>query len=135
MIRKTDPPHLHYEQELWQSGLDCIAGMDEAGRGALAGPVAVGAVILPANHPHLSRILACCRDSKQMTPRQRDLCVPRIKEAALAWNVACASADEIDMLTTEPVCLTIFALYTSASNGRVIVQRRRHQFRSGQPCP
>ena len=50
MIRKTDPPHLHYEQELWQSGLAYVAGMDEAGRGALAGPVAVGAVILPAEH-------------------------------------------------------------------------------------
>jgi ribonuclease HII len=102
MIRKTDPPHLHYEQELWQSGLDCIAGMDEAGRGALAGPVAVGAVILPANHPHLSQTLACCRDSKQMTPRQRHLCVPCIKETALAWSVAFASADEIDALGIVP---------------------------------
>lgn len=97
MKSKTDSPHLHYEQELWKSGLDYVAGMDEAGRGALAGPVAVGAVILPADHPHLSRTLACCRDSKQMTPRQRDLCVPYIKVAALAWNVAFASADEIDM--------------------------------------
>ena len=102
MIRKTDPPHLHYEQELWQSGLAYVAGMDEAGRGALAGPVAVGAVILPTDHPHLSRTLACCRDSKQMTPRQRDLCVPHIKEAALAWNVAFASADEIDSLGIVP---------------------------------
>ena len=98
MIRKTDPPHLHYEQELWQSGLYHIAGLDEAGRGALAGPVAVGAVILPSNHPHLSQTLACCRNSKQMTPRQRDLCVPHIKEVALAWSVAFASVDEIDML-------------------------------------
>ena len=102
MIRRTEPPHLHYEQELWQSGLDHIAGMDEAGRGALAGPVAVGAVILPADHPHLTRALACCRDSKQMTPRQRDLCVPCIKEIALAWNVAFASADEIDALGIVP---------------------------------
>jgi ribonuclease HII len=102
MIRKTEPPHLHYEQELWQSDLNHIAGLDEAGRGALAGPVAVGAVILPAEHPHLSRTLACCRDSKQMTPRQRDLCVPRIKEVALAWNVAFASADEIDTLGIVP---------------------------------
>jgi ribonuclease HII len=102
MIRKTEPPHLHYEQELWQNGLDHIAGMDEAGRGAVAGPVAVGAVILPVDHPHLSRTLACCRDSKQMTPRQRNLCVPYIKEAALAWNVAFASADEIDALGIVP---------------------------------
>jgi len=98
MTRKTDPPHLHYEQKLWRSGLDHVAGLDEAGRGALAGPVAVGAVILPGDHPHLPRTLACCRDSKQMTPLQRDLCTPCIKETALAWKVAFASAEEIDML-------------------------------------
>lgn len=98
MPRKTDPPHLKFERDLWQSGLIHVAGLDEAGRGALAGPVAVGAVILPSDDPHLSRTLACCRDSKQMTPRQRDLCAPRIKEAALAWNVGFASAEEIDSL-------------------------------------
>ena len=96
MTKKTDPPTLKYEQELWQSGLHLVAGFDEAGRGALAGPVAVGAVILPADAPHLSRTLACSRDSKQMTPHQRDLCAPLIKETALSWGVAFASADEID---------------------------------------
>ena len=45
-------PDLSFERKLWQSGLTYIAGMDEAGRGALAGPVAVGAVILP-NKPRL----------------------------------------------------------------------------------
>ena len=98
MTCKADLPHLHYEQELWRSGLPYIAGLDEAGRGALAGPVAVGAVILPGDHPHLSQILACCRDSKQMTPLQRDLCAPYIKNTALTWSVAFASAEEIDRL-------------------------------------
>ena len=98
MTRKTDLPHLKFEQDLWQSRLSHVAGFDEAGRGALAGPVAVGAVILPADAPHLLRTLACSRDSKQMTPRQRDLCAPIIKETALAWSVAYASSDEIDML-------------------------------------
>ena len=98
MTRKTETPHLDYEHQLWQSGLSYIAGLDEAGRGALAGPVAVGAVILPADHPHLSRILACCRDYKQMTPRERDLCAPDIKEIARAWSVAFASVEEIDGL-------------------------------------
>jgi len=98
MTRRTDPPHLQYELELWQSGLTLVAGMDEAGRGALAGPVAVAAVILPADDSHLSQTLACSRDSKQMTPRQRDLCAPLIKETSLAWEVAYASAEEIDAL-------------------------------------
>jgi len=96
MARRTDPPHLQFEQELWKSGLSLVAGFDEAGRGALAGPVAVGAVILPAGDPHLSRTLACSRDSKQMSPRQRELCAPLIKATALAWSVAFTDANEID---------------------------------------
>jgi len=102
MTRRTDPPHLQYELELWQNGVKLVAGMDEAGRGALAGPVAVAAVILPINAPHLSQTLACSRDSKQMTPRQRDLCAPLIQEAALAWSVAYTSAEEIDRLGIVP---------------------------------
>jgi len=56
----------------------------------------VGAVILPRGDPHLSQTLVCSRDSKQMTPLQRDLCAPVIKATALAWSVAFASANEID---------------------------------------
>jgi ribonuclease HII len=98
MTRKTDPPHLAYEQMLWRHGVTPVAGLDEAGRGALAGPVAVGAVIMPAGDSQLTRRLACCRDSKQLTPRQRELCAPLIRETALAWAVAFASAGEIDAL-------------------------------------
>jgi len=102
MTRKTDSPHLQFEQRLWGSGLSLVAGMDEAGRGALAGPVAVAAVILPPEAPHLSQTLACSRDSKQMTPLQRELCAPLIKEVAFAWSIALASAEEIDMLGIVP---------------------------------
>ncbi len=89
-------PSLVFEQELWQSGLVYIAGLDEAGRGALAGPVAVGAVILPNDNPHLSSILSGVRDSKQMTPLERESVAPHIKEIARTWSVAFASAEEID---------------------------------------
>ncbi len=64
-------PDLSFEHKLWQSGLTYIAGMDEAGRGALAGPVAVGAVIL-SNKARLSSTLSGVRDSKQMTPLARE---------------------------------------------------------------
>jgi ribonuclease HII len=97
MTRETELPHLQFERDLWGSGLTLVSGLDEAGRGALAGPVAVGAVILPPG-PHLSQTLAGVRDSKQMTPRQRDLLAPRIQETALAWGVAYASPEEIDRL-------------------------------------
>ena len=88
-------PDLTYEKQLW-SCYQYIAGLDEAGRGALAGPVAVGAVILPRDKARLARTLAGVRDSKQMTPLERDSLAPRIKEVALTWSVAFASADEID---------------------------------------
>src|SRR5574338_1265324 len=77
-------PDTFFESELWQSGLNYIAGLDEAGRGALAGPVAVGAVILPGNEPRLLQRLEGVRDSKQMTPLERESLSPRIKETAYA---------------------------------------------------
>lgn len=88
-------PDLFFETTLWPSYRH-IAGMDEAGRGALAGPVAVGAVILP-NDPTLPfQALAGVRDSKQMSPLERESLAPRIQEAALTWSVGFASAGEID---------------------------------------
>ncbi len=90
-------PDLRLEKKFWQSGLLRVAGMDEAGRGALAGPVTVGAVILP-NNSHLSSTLSGVRDSKQMTPGQRVRWAAVIREIARAWSLGWASADEIDAL-------------------------------------
>jgi ribonuclease HII len=90
-------PTTKLESDLWDSGLLYIAGLDEAGRGALAGPVAVGAVILPhGDRALLSRTLARVRDSKQLTPLVRESLAPRIQETALAWSVGFADAEEID---------------------------------------
>ena len=93
---RVDPDTV-FETELWNSGLLYIAGLDEAGRGALAGPVSVGAVILPNDPTLLSSTLAGARDSKQMTPHKRESLAPKIQEAALAWAVGFATAEEIDM--------------------------------------
>jgi ribonuclease HII len=93
-------PDLIFERRLWRGGCKQIAGLDEAGRGALAGPVAVGAVILPKlareDHKRAGTLLAGVRDSKQMTPAERETAVPRIQQCALAWGVGFASAEEID---------------------------------------
>jgi ribonuclease HII len=90
-------PDLIHETNLWAC-YEHIAGLDEAGRGALAGPVAVGAVILPHGDPALlASTLAGARDSKQMTPRERARLAIQIKGVALNWSVGFASADEIDM--------------------------------------
>lgn len=88
-------PDLTFETELWPH-FQYIVGLDEAGRGALAGPVAVGAVILPNSDPHLALTLSGARDSKQMTPPERERLAIKIKETALTWSVGFASADEID---------------------------------------
>ncbi len=94
-------PDLAYEYELWPI-CKHIAGLDEAGRGALAGPVCVGAVILPDNDPHLTQTLSGVRDSKQLTPRKRRELVPRIKESARSWGIGFASAEEIDTFGIVP---------------------------------
>lgn len=94
-------PTLEFERKLWKNGYTCIAGIDEAGRGAWAGPVCAAAVILP-NDPHLPRILNRVRDSKQMTPLARETWAPHIKDAALAWGVGFTSAEDIDTLGIVP---------------------------------
>ncbi|MGA8862677.1 MAG: ribonuclease HII [Gallionella sp.] len=70
-----------------------VCGVDEAGRGPLAGPVSAAAVILDPDHP-----IAGLADSKKLTERQRDQLAPVIRERALAWAVAYAEVDEIDRL-------------------------------------
>lgn len=74
-------------------GIMLICGVDEAGRGPLAGPVSAAAVILDAANP-----VPGLNDSKKLSERQRELLAPLIRERALAWAVAWASAEEIDAL-------------------------------------
>ena len=94
-------PTLNYELPLWEAGYTQIAGIDEAGRGAWAGPVCAAALILPPD-PTLLRTLDRVRDSKLMTPLARETWAPRIRLAAAAWGVGFASAAEIDVLGILP---------------------------------
>lgn len=91
-------PDLSFEITLWDKGITRVAGVDEAGRGALAGPVAAGAVILPANQPDLMDKLYGVRDSKVMNATDREVWAAVIKDIALAWGVGLAAAEEIDRL-------------------------------------
>ncbi len=88
-------PDFAFEILLWQSGICRVAGIDEAGRGALAGPVAAAVVIFPPD-PTLAAALHGVRDSKQMTPTQRAEWTERLPRLALAYAVGCASVEEID---------------------------------------
>lgn len=70
-----------------------VAGVDEVGRGPLAGPVVTAAVILDPDNP-----IAGLADSKKLTEKRREMLVPLIKEHALAWAMGRAEPDEIDEL-------------------------------------
>jgi ribonuclease HII len=71
--------------------VEIICGIDEAGRGPLAGPVVAAAVILDRK-----RRINGLNDSKQLTEERRDILAARIKERAIAWGVGVASVEEID---------------------------------------
>lgn len=81
------------EERLRQQGFSHIAGTDEAGAGPLAGRVYAAAVILPfgLELPYLN-------DSKQVTPRRREVLFDQIKERAVAWSVAWVEPEEIDQI-------------------------------------
>lgn len=86
-------PDLALEAALWRRGARWVAGVDEAGRGCLAGPVVAAAVILPpeARLPGLD-------DSKRLTPEARRALLPAIHREALAVGVGSCSAAEVDRL-------------------------------------
>lgn len=85
---------LHYESELWRSGCLHIAGIDEAGRGPLAGPVVAAAVIFPANHAFIAGI----NDSKKLTPAAREEMIEVIRDKAMAIGVGIVPHEEIDKI-------------------------------------
>lgn len=89
-------PDLAVERSLFADGYRWIAGIDEVGRGAWAGPVVAAAVILPVHKETLGTDLAGVRDSKLLTPAQRYALAPRIRAQALAIGTGMVSSDEID---------------------------------------
>lgn len=80
-----------YEKEAHENGYEVVCGVDEAGRGPLAGPVFAAAVILPENYSH--EIL---NDSKKLSEKKRDLVYDDIIRDAVCWSVGIADEKEID---------------------------------------
>lgn len=87
----TDKNMWLIEDSLYEQGIGVICGVDEAGRGPLAGPVCAAAVILP---PHLE--IPGLDDSKKLTDKRRRELMPIIKEQAIAYGIGFASHEEID---------------------------------------
>ena len=82
-----------YETNLYKEGIKLICGADEAGRGPLAGPVAVGAVVMKPDSK-----LEWVNDSKKVTEKRREILYDKIIEDSLAWSVILVSQQEIDEL-------------------------------------
>jgi ribonuclease HII len=90
---KKSSPSLAVERELWAAGDEVIVGVDEVGRGAWAGPLAVGAAVLPQD-----RRVNKVRDSKLLTEPEREALYDRIGEWCRAWSVGFASVEECNEL-------------------------------------
>ncbi len=82
---------LKFENEAINDGFDIVCGVDEAGRGPLAGPVCAAAVILPKGY-----VIDGVNDSKKLSEKKREMLFDKIKDEALAYSIATASAEEID---------------------------------------
>jgi ribonuclease HII len=95
---KAQRPSLTHEYSLREAGILHIAGIDESGRGAWAGPVIAAAVILPLKKFNLANLLEEVRDSKLMTPRKRSENFTRIKDIALSIGLGEATPEEVDSL-------------------------------------
>lgn len=98
------------EQQKFKDGYRLVAGVDEAGRGPLAGPVCVAAVILPQG-TYLEKI----NDSKKLTDKVKDKLYDEIKKVALAYSIVMVQNDEIDRLnilnaTFKGMCESVNAL-------------------------
>jgi ribonuclease HII len=90
---KSRGPSLSLERALWDSGHKIVVGVDEVGRGAWAGPLTIGAAVLPRD-----RRVYKIRDSKMLTATEREALFDRIAAWCLAWAVGHASQEECDDL-------------------------------------
>ena len=94
-------PDIELEKKLWKEGYKIVVGIDEAGRGPLAGPVSAGACVIVDE----SQVVDIVRDSKKMTEKQRDEAFDLIKEKSTAYGVGLVSAKEIDEIGIQKAVL------------------------------
>lgn len=103
MTKTEKPDLLKYEKELSEKGYNLIAGVDEVGRGPLAGPVCVACVIMP-----LDDIIEGINDSKKLSEKKREMLYPIILEKAIAYNICLVdpkTIDEINILNATKLAM------------------------------
>jgi ribonuclease HII len=119
-------PTLERECALWAKGHKVVAGLDEVGRGPIAGPVIAAAVVLPPGQQPIEGL----RDSKLLSAKQRERLAVEIRRAALAYAVGAASVREIDRLNIRRAA----ALAMSRALER-LPERPDHILLDGNPLP
>jgi ribonuclease HII len=90
-LSKKTPPSLTIEKAMWAEGFDIVVGLDEVGRGSWAGPLAIGAAVLPRT----GRVNGV-RDSKMLTEREREALFDKLTDWCVAWSIGMVSHDECD---------------------------------------
>lgn len=92
----------HWERDFWNAGFDLVAGVDEVGRGALAGPLVAAAVIFDretiSRRSNREKIVSCVRDSKLMTRQSREASLLIIERCSSAIGIGMVECEEIDQL-------------------------------------
>lgn len=96
---------LEYEKKLWDAGYDFVAGVDEAGRGPLAGPVYAAAVIFPKG-----LVIEGINDSKKLSEKKREQLYDVIKESALAYSIVSVDEKEIDRINILNAAMKAFKM-------------------------
>ena len=94
MAKKESTIGLDFERQAQSDGFRFVAGVDEVGRGCLAGPVVAGAVVLDLDKPLPERL----NDSKKLSKKRREIISEEIKDRALAFTIGQIEADEIDQI-------------------------------------
>lgn len=94
-------PDLELEKKLWKDGYRVVVGIDEAGRGPLAGPVSAGAVVVESE----DQVVDIVRDSKKMTEKQRNEAFDLIVKKSKAYGVGLVSSQEIDRIGIQEAVL------------------------------
>lgn len=120
-----------YENSLYQTGLQYIAGIDEAGRGPLAGPVVVGCVILPKDS-----FIEGVNDSKKVSEKKREKLYEEITNEAIDWSVGIVDQNEIDeinILNATKKALTIAIQNLKVKPDRILVDALEHINTCGIP--
>lgn len=120
-----------YENKLYNEGIQYIAGIDEAGRGPLAGPVVVGCVILPKDS-----FIEGVNDSKKVSEKKREKLYEDITNEAIAWGVGIVEQNEIDeinILNATKKALTMSIENLQVKPDRILVDALEHIDTCGIP--